>query len=120
MKIIDEKSYMAAMNRLEELECIVTDDTPATDPNYMELDALIDAIDAYEEKAYPIAKPTLAATIKLRMYEMGLTQTALSKKLGVSTSALRRYITGQTEPALPVARRISSSLNISPAIVLGV
>lgn len=120
MEIKGEKDYKSAMIRLEELESIVTEETPSTDPNYMELDALIDAIDKYEEIAYPIAKPTLAATIKLRMYEMGLTQTALSKMLGISTSALRRYLTGQSEPALPIARRISNSLNISPSIVLGV
>lgn len=120
MEIKGEKDYRSAMSRLEELDGFVSEDTPSTDPNYIELDALIDAIDKYEEVAYPIAKPTLAATIKLRMYEMGLTQTALSKLLGISPSALRRYLTGQSEPALPVARRISSSLNISPAIVLGV
>lgn len=120
MKITDEIGYKTAIERLEILEGIVTEETPSTDPNYIELDALIDAIDAYEEEVYPIAKPTLAATIKLRMYEMGLTQTALSKMLGVSTSAIRRYLSGQTEPTLPVARRISSSLNISPSIVLGV
>lgn len=120
MNISNEHSYAKALARLEELECFVSEDTPKTDALYIEMDTLIDAIDAYESEAYPIAKPSLAATIRLRMYEMGLTQVRLSQMLGVSTSALRRYLSGKSEPSLSVARRMSSSLNIDPAIVLGV
>lgn len=120
MKITDEHSYEVAMARLEELEDIVNDDTPKSDANYKEMDALLDAIDQYESIAYPIATPSLAAVLKLRMYEMGLTQTRLSEILGVSTSAIRRYITGKSEPSLSTARRMSSALNIDPAVVLGV
>lgn len=58
MKITDEIGYKTAIERLEFLEGLVTDETPSTDSNYIELDALIDAIDVYEEEVYPIAKPT--------------------------------------------------------------
>lgn len=120
MKILDKSCYETALKRLDELEMLVTENTLKTDANYLEMDELIDAIDAYEAEAYPIAKPTLGATIQLRMHEMGLTQTRLSEMLGVSSSAIHRYIIGKSEPSLSVARRMSRSLNIDPAVVLGV
>ena len=68
----------------------------------------------------PIAAPTLVETIKLRMYEMGLTQTELAEMLGLSTARLSEIITGKGEPSLKTGREISRKLNIDPAIVLGV
>ena len=68
----------------------------------------------------PIAAPTLVETIKLRMYEMGLTQTKLAEMLGLSTARLSEIITGKGEPSLKTGREISRKLNIDPAIVLGV
>lgn len=60
------------------------------------------------------------ADIKLRMYEMGLTQTKLSELLNVSPSRVSEYLLGKCEPTLKVAREISRKLNIDANIVLGV
>ena len=68
----------------------------------------------------PVAAPTLVETIKLRMYEMGLTQTKLAEMLGLSTARMSEIITGKGEPSLKTGREISRKLNIDPAIVLGV
>ena len=65
-------------------------------------------------------EPTLIDIIKLRMYEMGLTQASLAKLIGVSPSRVCDYLSGKSEPTLQVGRVISRKLNISPAIVLGV
>ena len=73
-QIKTEKQYEAACNRINELLKIVGNDTPADDKNMLELDLISDLVADYEEEHYPIAAPTLADTIKLRMYEMGLTQ----------------------------------------------
>jgi transcriptional regulator with XRE-family HTH domain len=54
------------------------------------------------------------------MYEMGLTQAALSKLLGINPSRVCEYLSGKKEPTLHQARVISQKLNIDPAIVLGV
>ena len=59
-------------------------------------------------------------TIKLRMYEMGLTQTKLAEMLGLSTARVSEIITGKGEPSLKTGREICRKLNIDPAIVLGV
>lgn len=58
--------------------------------------------------------------MKLRMYEMGLTQVSLAKLLGVSPSRVCDYLSGKSEPTMKVGREICRKLNISPSIVLGV
>ncbi len=119
-KIQDKYSYEKAMQRIEELEGMVCEDTPKTDPAYIELDALVEAVDKYENVAYPIAKPSFAEVMKLRMYEMGLNKRQLSELLGISVSSVNSYLSGSREPSLPTARRISRDLHISSDIVLGV
>ncbi len=119
-KIETEIQYNWAQSRLEELLPFVNDNTPEDDPKYMELILISNLIGDYEDEHYPIGKPSLIETIKLRMYEMGLTQAALAKKIGVSPSRVYDLLSGKREPSLKVGRRISKELDIDPAIVLGV
>jgi HTH-type transcriptional regulator/antitoxin HigA len=74
----------------------------------------------YEKEHYPVKKPVLVDTMKLRMYEMNLNQAKLAAILGVSSSRVSEYLTGKSEPTLKVARNISKKLNISANVVLGV
>ncbi len=67
-----------------------------------------------------IIAPTLVETIKLRMFEMGLTQAKLAEMLGLSTARVSEIISGKGDPSLKTGREISRKLNIDPAIVLGV
>ena len=119
-QIKTELQYKAACERINELLKVVGNDTPADDKNMLELDLISDLVADYEEEHYPIAAPTLVETIKLRMYEMGLTQTKLAEMLGLSTARISEIITGKGEPSLKTGREISRKLNIDPAIVLGV
>ena len=117
-QIKNEQQYEAACQRIEELLKIVGNNTPEND--MLELDLLSDLVADYEEEHYPIAAPTLAETIKLRMYEMGLTQAKLAEMLGLSTARISEIISGKGEPSLKTGRLISQKLDIDPAIVLGV
>ena len=119
-QIKTEKQYEAACARINELLKLVSNETPEDDKNMLELDLLSDLVADYEEEHYPITPPTLAETIKLRMFEMGLTQTKLAELLGLSTARVSEIITGKGEPSLKTGREISRKLNIDPAIVLGV
>ena len=119
-QIKSEVAYRAALKRIDELLSLVDEDTPTTDKNYQELDMLSDMVEEYEEIHYPIGKPSLVDIIKLRMYEMGLTQKKLSEMLQISASTLSELISGKREPTFQLARTISTQLNIDPAIVLGV
>jgi HTH-type transcriptional regulator/antitoxin HigA len=118
-KIETEAQYRWALQRVEELLPLVKDDTPTTDPNSIELDLLSGLVADYSDEHFAIGEPSLIDVIKLRMFEMGLTQAALSKLLGINPSRICEYLSGKKEPTLRQARTISQKLNIDPAIVLG-
>ena len=115
-----EKQYNAITKRIEVLlqnpDNIENQDTQG----YIELNLLSELVADFEENNFPIKKPTLAQTMKLRMYERGLNQKRLSEILGVSTSRVSEYLNGKSEPPLKTARDISLKLDIDPMIVLGV
>lgn len=119
-KIENEAQYRWALNRVEELLPHVKDDTPVTNPYSMELELLSGLVSDYSEEHYGIGEPGLIDIIKLRMFEMGLTQASLAKLLGINPSRICEFLAGKKEPTLRQARIISQKLNIDPAIVLGV
>ncbi len=119
-RIENENQYNAAMERIEELLKVVTEETEKTDRNFVELDLLSGLVADYEEIHYPISKPTLIDVLKLRMFEMGLSQNGLASLLGMNQSKISEIISGKSEPTLKQARKISRELNIPPSIVLGV
>lgn len=119
-KITTKAAYDATMVRIEELLPLVTDETPVTDKNAIELELLTEMVAEYEDVHYPIEQPTLVEVMKLRMYEMGLNQAKLSELIGVSHSRISDIFTGRCEPTLQVTREISKKMNVDARIVLGV
>lgn len=119
-KIENENQYDWAVARVEELLPLVNDETPETDPNYIELVLLSNLVADYSDEHYAVGEPTLIDILKLRMYEMGLNQASLAKLIGVSPSRVCDYLSGKAEPTLRVGRILSTKLNIPPSIVLGV
>ncbi len=119
-RIENEKQYNAAMERIEELLPLTTEETPLDDKNLVELVLLSSLVADYEEIVYPIGKPSLIGVLKLRMYEMGLTQRGLAALLGISPSRVNDIVSGRSEPTFKMARDISQKLNIDPSVVLGV
>lgn len=119
-KIENEAQYEWAVARVEELLPLVNDETPETDGNYIELVLLANLVADYSDEHYSVGEPSLIDVIKLRMYEMGLTQASLAKLIGVSPSRISDYLSGKSEPTMKVGREISRRLNIDPAVVLGV
>lgn len=121
MKAIgNEKQYEAVVARIEELLEIVDNETPKDDKNSIELALLSNLVAEYEDVHYPIDKPSLIEVLKLRMYELGLTQNAMAAMLGMNSSKVSEILSGKSEPTLKQARKISTEFNIPPSIVLGV
>jgi Predicted transcription regulator containing HTH domain len=118
-QIKSEAAYKAALKRIEELLPLVNDNTPEDDPNYLELDMISDMVEEYEDVHYPISKPTLIDVIKLRLYEMGITQTKLAEMLGLSNARVSEILNGKSEPSLKIGRELSRQLNIDPSVILG-
>ena len=115
-----EKEYKAIVERIEALLQDPDNIENKDATGYIELNLLSDLVADYEERYYPVKKPSLIEVIKLRMAEMGLNQKRLSELLGVSTARISEYLNGKSEPTLKVAREISIKLGIDASIVLGV
>lgn len=119
-KIQNETAYKATMERIEELLQLVDDKTKTNDKNLIELDLLSGIVEEYEDKHFQIKEPSLQELLKLRMYEMGITQKKMAEILNISPSRVSEFISGRSEPTLKTARDISTKLNIDANIVLGV
>ena len=117
-KIKDEKQYQIILKRVEELMNIVTEDTSPNDPNFVELDLLADLAEEYEMEHYPVGQPTLSEILKLRMYEMQLTQKSLAELLGVSAPRVSDYLSGKSQPTFSIAKKMHSNLNIDANLIL--
>ena len=117
---ITKQQYEYALDRIEELLPLVTDETPASDKNAVELTSVSDVDEAYEQIHDPSAKPTIGELISLSIEEKGMTQKQLAKELGVSPSRVSDYISGRAEPTLRIARAICIILGIAPAAMLGI
>lgn len=116
---ISKQQYEYALNRIEELLPLVTDETPASDKNAVELTIVSDVVEAYEKVHFPISKPTIGELISHSIEEKGMTQKQLAKELGVSPSRVSDYISGRAEPNLRIARAICLALGIAPSAMLG-
>jgi HTH-type transcriptional regulator/antitoxin HigA len=118
-KIENRAQYDWAVARVETLLPLVTENTPPGDANSIELVLLSNLVADYSDANFAIGKPSLADILRLRMYEMGLTQKALAELLDVSPSRVNEYLTGKSEPTLKVARTINTRLSIDANIILG-
>jgi len=110
--------YEKALSRIDELMVKVGDDHSYDNPYFVMMDRLSDLVADYEDEHYNIQMPTLIDTIKLRMYEMGLNQSDLAQKLGVSKARISEYLRGKREITLDVAKKLHSQLNIDGDIIL--
>jgi len=119
-RIENETQYQWAVRRVEELLPLVDDDTPRDDPHSIELELLSNMVADYSEEHYAIGEPSLPDVLRLRMFELGLTQARLSELLGVSPSRISEYLSGKSEPTLRVGREMSRRLGIDASIILGV
>ncbi len=112
--------YEATMARIEELlPQTWEDNVPENSPENIELNILSELAAEYEESHFPIKKPTLVDTIKLRMFDYGYSQKKTAEILGISPSKMSAIINGKVEPTITLGRTISQKLNIEPEIILG-
>ena len=61
MNQITKHQYEFALTRIEELLPLVTDHTPSTNPNAIELSLMSEIVIAYENMYYPIELPEFEA-----------------------------------------------------------
>lgn len=115
-----QAQYDWAVKRVEELLPLVPEEAAENDGARIELELLSELVSEYSDKHYSIGEPSLVDALKLRMYELGLTQKGLADLLGLSPSRLSDLLAGKCEPTIKTARTICSKLDIDAAIVLGI
>lgn len=115
---ITKEQYEFALNKIEELLSLVTDETPANAPEAIELALMSDIVESYEKKHYPIGKPTVSELIESSLEEKNMSQKQLAIEIGVSPSRINDYVAGRSEPTLKIARLLCRVLNITPAAML--
>ena len=67
-KIENQTQYDWAVKRVDELLKIVTDETPQTDPNMIELKLLSDMVADYSEAKFAIGEHSLTDVQKKRIF----------------------------------------------------
>jgi HTH-type transcriptional regulator/antitoxin HigA len=117
-RIKNEQQYQAMLQRVEALMDVVQEDTPITDPDFIELDLLADLVEEYETEHYPIGQPSLPEILKLKMYDMQLTQKSLAELLGISPPRVSAYLTGKSQPTFSIAQKMHRNLNIDANLIL--
>jgi len=119
-KIENEIQYRWALARVEELLPLVNDGSPETAPEKIELDLLSGLVADYSDEHFDVGEPSLSDVLRLKMYEMGLTQKAMAALLDINASRLSDYMNGKAEPTLKHARAMCEKLDINPALLLGI
>ena len=69
LQIEAEQDYKAAMERIDELLFITSDELPIDDPNIKELVLLSDLVEEYEKEHCPIEPPSLVNALRQKMFE---------------------------------------------------
>lgn len=115
---ITKDQYEFALNKIEKLLPLVTDETPANAPEAIELALMSDIVETYERKHYPIGKPTVSELIESSLEEKNMSQKQLALEIGVSPSRINDYVAGRSEPTLKIARLLCHALGITPAAML--
>ena len=110
--IRSEKDYEAACARIRELMGAQLN-TPAGD----ELDVLTDLVEHYEDKHYPVDKPTAVEAIEFRMDQAGLTRRDLVPLIG-SRQKVSDVLTGKRDITISMARALHKHLGIPADILL--
>jgi HTH-type transcriptional regulator/antitoxin HigA len=117
-RIKDENQYQIILKRVEALMDIVKEDTSPNNPDFVELDLLADLAEEYEIEHYPVEQPALPEILKLRIYEMQLTQKSLAELLGVSAPRVSEYLNGKSQPTFSIAKKMHHNLKIDANLIL--
>lgn len=93
-------------------------ETLMASPDVIELDALMQEVDAFERATYPISTPTIAESMKFRREQMGENQREISLRAGMPLNRWKHLESGKNEPSIADARKLYA-VGIPAAVILG-
>ena len=106
-----EEDYEAALARIDEIF-----HAEVGTPEGVELDELVDLVESYEDKHYPIGLPDPISAIEFRMDQANLSQKDLIPYIG-SSAKVSEVLSGKRDITMAMARALHEHLGI-PADVL--
>jgi len=112
------EQYQEALRKIEELLVKVENNHSYDNPDFVMKDRLSDLVAQFEDEHFHIETPSLIDVIKLRMYEMGLKQSDLAKKLDIPKTRISEYLRGKRDITMDVARKLHHQLDIDGDIIL--
>ncbi len=116
-----EEDYEAALARVSELmDALSCPDGQIEDENHpdrVELDVLVDLVELYESRHYPIGLPSPIAAIEFHMDQTGMTPRDLVPFIG-SRAKVSEVLSGKRAITMSMARALHQHLGISADILL--
>ncbi|QEH35627.1 Antitoxin HigA [Aquisphaera giovannonii] len=82
------------------------------------LDALVDLIEVYEEKAYPIPAASESEVLEELMGQRKLTETALAEQTGIAQSTISDVLRGERELTKDHVVTLAKFFHVSPQVFL--
>ena len=110
--IRNEDGYKSAISRAKEL-WNAAEKTPESD----ELEILLDLIEAYERRNYPMELPDPINAINIRMEELGLRRKDLEPNIG-SRARVSEILNRRRALTLPMIRNLSELLGLSAEVLV--
>jgi len=101
---------------LDAIGRIMALDTP-DDADLAMLETLAVLVERYEEKAFPLDRPSPLEAIRFRMDQMSLTQAQLATLTGLPKSRISEILSGKRSLSLEIIRVLHEKLRI-PADIL--
>jgi HTH-type transcriptional regulator/antitoxin HigA len=110
--IRNEADYKSALSRAKEI-WNAAEKTPESD----ELEILLDLIEAYERRNYPMELPDPINAINIRMEELGLRRKDLEPCIG-SRARVSEILNRRRSLTLPMIRNLSELLGLSAEVLV--
>ncbi|MGC1588396.1 MAG: transcriptional regulator, partial [Rhodomicrobium sp.] len=108
-----EADHKAALARIDALM-----DAEVGTPEADELSVLVDLVEAYEAKHFPIDLPTPVEAIRYRMEQAGLEPRDLEPYIG-SRGKVSEVLSGKQPLTLPMIRALHRHLGIPAEVLVG-
>jgi len=115
--ITNNTDYEKANKRIEQLLKIVTNKTPETDKNFIELNTISDLVADYEETNYSMKPQNLIEMVKLRMFQRKLKQKDLANLLETKPSRISEFLNGKLNLSYNFAKNLYKKLNIDADLI---
>lgn len=116
MKISDKQAYYLALAEMEPLLNRLDD---LSEVEIMRLDELTDAIEAWENEAYPMPlQPDIKGIVLYVMETRHYNQSEMADKLNVSPSLISGVINGKKEPSISLLKNLHAVFHIDGNMLL--